>query len=34
MFNEVPFKEKNFKGIFVFDFPSELLIKHIIQQNF
>ena len=34
MFNEVPFKEKNLKGVFVFDFPSELLIKHIIQQNF
>ena len=33
MFNEVPFKEKNLKGVFVFDFPSELLIKHIINQN-
>jgi 1-phosphatidylinositol phosphodiesterase len=31
--NEVPFVENNYRGIFAFDFPSEELITHVINQN-
>ena len=31
--NEVPFNENNYRGIFAFDFPSEDLVTHVINQN-
>ena len=31
--NEVPFVEQNYRGIFAFDFPSEDLVSHVINQN-
>ena len=31
--NKVPYKEKSFRGILIFDFPGEELINHVINQN-
>lgn len=31
--NEVPYIEKDFRGIFAFDFPGEYLMNHVINQN-
>ena len=31
--NEIIYKANNLRGIIIFDFPSELLIKHVINSN-
>ena len=34
LLNEVPFRYNNYRGIFPINFPSEELVRHIIEQNF